>query len=175
MQYGKHWLKKVRKIEKLDEPLVAVCEIPAKSRCKYKLDKRTGHLELGRIMAPECMYPANYGFIPRTRSSDDMELDILVITSEPLLPLTTVECTIVGGFTIKEPKTPAEHKLLAVATLDPSVNKIGELDEVDTGLRDRIEQFFSTYKLVENIRVEFAGWSKRAEALRWLDDALKTA
>ncbi|HEX4455978.1 MAG TPA: inorganic diphosphatase [Kofleriaceae bacterium] len=60
-----------------------------------------------------------------------MELDILVITSEPLLPLTTVEGTIVGGFTIKEQKTPAEHKLLAVATLDPSVSKIGELDEVD--------------------------------------------
>jgi inorganic pyrophosphatase len=175
MQYGKQWLKKVRKIDKLDEPLVAVCEIPAKSRCKYKLDKKTGHLELGRVMAPDCAYPANYGFIPRTRSSDDMELDILVITSEPLLPLTTVECTIVGGFTIKEQKTPAEHKLLAVATLDPSVSTIGDLDDVDKDLRARIERFFSTYKLVEDIRVEFAGWGKRADALRWLDDALKAA
>ncbi|HEX4449454.1 MAG TPA: inorganic diphosphatase [Kofleriaceae bacterium] len=172
MQYGKQWLKKVRKIEKLDKPLVAVCEIPARSRCKYKLDKKTGHLELGRIMAHNCAYPANYGFVPRTRSSDGEELDLLVITSEPLLPLTTVECTVVGGFVIKEQKQPPERKLLAVATRDPSVCDKQDLDEVDEKVRKDIEAFFSTYKRVEGIATEFGGWSKRAEALTWLQEAL---
>jgi inorganic pyrophosphatase len=175
MQYGKQWLKKVRKIEKLDEPLVAVCEIPAKSRCKYKLDKKTGHLELARIMEQHCSYPANYGFIPRTRSSDGEELDILVITSEPLLPLTTVECSIVGGFVVKEQHEPPEEKLLAVATLDPSVCDARELDEVDQNVRKDIEQFFSTYKRVEGIATEFGGWSERDQASKWLKHALQAA
>jgi inorganic pyrophosphatase len=173
MQYGKQWLKKVRKIDKLDKPLVAVCEIPARSRCKYKLDKKTGHLELARIMAHGCEYPANYGFVPRTLSSDGEELDILVITSEPLLPLTTVECSIVGGFVVKAQHEPPERKLLAVATLDPSVCDVRDLDGVDDNVRKELERFFSSYKRVENISTEFGGWSKRAEALKWLEEALK--
>jgi inorganic pyrophosphatase len=175
MQHGKQWLKKVRRIEDLDAPLIAVCEIPAKSRCKYKLDKATGHLELGRVMAEGCAYPTDYGFIPRTRSSDQGEIDVLIITSEPMLPLTTVGVRIVGGFTILTQGEPAEHKLLAAATKDPSIGNVRDLDDVEKSLRKQIQEFFTTYKQVEDIHVSFEGWVARKQALGWLEAAVLAA
>ncbi|MFT3695856.1 MAG: inorganic diphosphatase [Kofleriaceae bacterium] len=171
MKFGKAWLKKVREPSRIEDPRIVVCEIPSGSRCKYELDKRTGHLELGRIMSTDCVYPTNYGFIPNTLSSDGMELDVLIITSEPLLPLTTVEVHIIGGFTLMEQRKPKEHKLLAVATKDPSVRAITDLDAIDRKQIDRIEHFFTTYKLVEDIKVDFIGWGKRIDALAWLAKA----
>ena len=44
----------------------AVIEIPAGSKKKYELDKKTGLLRLDRILYTSTHYPANYGFIPRT-------------------------------------------------------------------------------------------------------------
>jgi inorganic pyrophosphatase len=175
VQHGKQWLKQVRKIKDLDAPLIAVCEIPANSRCKYKLCKATGHLELGRVMAPECSYPTDYGFVPRTRSSDKQELDVLIITSEPLLPLTTVEVRVVGGFTINTSGEPPEHKLLAAATMDPAIGHVKELGDVDAALKTKIEKFFTTYKEVEDVKVTFEGWEERAHALKWLKAALAAA
>jgi inorganic pyrophosphatase len=175
MQYGKQWLKKVPKIVDIEKPISAICEIPAGSRCKYKLDKATGHLELGRVMAPECAYPTDYGFVPRTKSSDGMEVDILIMSSEPLLPLTVVECRIVGGFTLATAHEGTEPKLLAAATRDPALGHIHTLDQVDRKLRDRIEHFFTTYKLVQEIKTTFEGWADRPLALLWLDEAIAAA
>ena len=44
----------------------AVIEIPAGSKKKYELDKKTGLLRLDRILYTSTHYPANYGFIPRS-------------------------------------------------------------------------------------------------------------
>jgi inorganic pyrophosphatase len=173
MKHGRAWLKKVRPIGELDQPFVVVSEIPAGSRCKYALDMATGHLELGRIMAPGVTYPTNYGFVPRTRSSDAMELDVMIMTTEPLLPLTTVEVRVVGGLTIHDDGEDPEHKLLAFATCDPTLGHVTELDHVDGELLDRIESFYTTYKQVEGKTVAFLGWADREKALKWLKAALK--
>jgi inorganic pyrophosphatase len=175
MQYGKQWLKKVPKIVDLEKPIAAVCEIPAGSRCKYQLDKPTGHLKLGRVMAPDCSYPVDYGFVPRTLASDGMEIDILIMSSEPLLPLTIVECRIIGGFTLATSKEGTEPKLLAAALQDPALGKVHSLEHVDHKLRERIERFFTTYKLVEHIETTFEGWADRPLALSWLEKAIAAA
>jgi inorganic pyrophosphatase len=88
------------------------------------------------------------------------------------LPLTTVECRIVGGFTLKTQRDPAENKLLAAATKDPALGKISSLGGVDAKLRARIERFFTTYKLVEDIQTTFEGWADRPLALAWLAQSL---
>lgn len=175
MQHGKQWLKQVPKITDLEQPLAAVCEIPAGSRCKYAIDKATGQLQLDRVMAPDCHYPTDYGFVPRTRSADDMELDILIISSEPLLPLCVVECRVLGGFMLGTQHEPSEPKLLAAAIKDPALGKLTALDHVDRKLRDRIERFFTTYKQVEGIETMFEGWADRPLAITWLERALAAA
>jgi inorganic pyrophosphatase len=66
-----------------------VIEIPMGSSNKYELDKKTGLLKLDRVLYSAVHYPANYGFIPQTLGEDGDPLDVLVLASSPVLPLTT--------------------------------------------------------------------------------------
>ena len=74
----------------------AVIEISKGSRCKYELDKATGMLRLDRVLYTATHYPANYGFIPRTFADDLDPLDVLVICSETIQPMTLVRCYPIG-------------------------------------------------------------------------------
>jgi inorganic pyrophosphatase len=78
------------------DDFIAVIEIDKGSKCKYELDKETGLLRLDRILYTSTHYPANYGFIPRTYADDLDPLDVLVLCSETLFPMTTVRCYPIG-------------------------------------------------------------------------------
>ena len=80
------------------ESFIAVIEISKGSKKKYELDKETGLLILDRILYTSTHYPANYGFIPRTFAKDRDPLDVLVLCSEELEPLSMVKCYPVGGY-----------------------------------------------------------------------------
>ena len=69
------------------EDFIAVIEIEKGSKSKYELDKETGFIILDRVLYTSTHYPANYGFIPRTYAEDNDPLDVLVLCSEPILPL----------------------------------------------------------------------------------------
>lgn len=56
----------------------ALIEIPKGCKAKYELDKETGLLKLDRVLYTSTVYPANYGFIPRTLAEDGDPLDVLV-------------------------------------------------------------------------------------------------
>jgi len=73
--------------------VTAVIEIPQGSRCKYEIDKPSGLLKLDRVIFSSFYYPINYGFIPQTYGGDKDPLDILVITSLPVVPLTLMEAS----------------------------------------------------------------------------------
>ena len=70
-----------------EEDFMAVIEIPKGSKNKYELDKETGVLMLDRILHTSTHYPANYGLIPRTYADDGDPLDVLVLCSEVIQPL----------------------------------------------------------------------------------------
>ena len=74
------------------DDFIAVIEIGKGSKIKYELDKETGLIKMDRILYTSTHYPANYGFIPRTYSDDNDPLDVLVLCSEQLIPLTLVRC-----------------------------------------------------------------------------------
>ena len=78
------------------EKFAAVIEIPSGGKNKYELDKETGLLRLDRVLYTSTHYPSNYGFIPRTYADDLDPLDVLVLCSEPLDPLTLVRCYPIG-------------------------------------------------------------------------------
>ena len=78
------------------EEFIACIEISKGSKMKYELDKETGRLILDRVLYTSTHYPANYGFIPRTFADDGDPLDVLVLCSEELEPLSLVRCYPVG-------------------------------------------------------------------------------
>ena len=67
-----------------------VIGIPMGSSNKYELDKKTGMLKLDRVLYSAVYYPANYGFIPQTLAEDGDPLDVLVLGTSPIHPLTLV-------------------------------------------------------------------------------------
>ena len=71
-------------------------EIPKGCKAKYELDKETGLLKLDRVLYTSTVYPANYGFIPRTYADDGDPLDVLVLCGETIYPCTLVKCYPIG-------------------------------------------------------------------------------
>src|SRR5262244_1075790 len=106
-------------IADVGEGFNVVIEIPKGSRVKYELDKPSGLLRVDRVLYSAVAYPANYGFVPRTYCDDGDPLDVLVLTQEPLLPLTVVDVRAIGLMHMKDEKG-IDDKLIAVAVGDPA-------------------------------------------------------
>ena len=127
----------------------AVIEIPKGSKCKYELDKHTGILQLDRILYTSTHYPANYGFIPRTYADDGDPLDVLVLCSEPIYPMTLIRVYPIGVMRMLDGGK-MDDKIIAVPFSDPSYLGIDSIDSLPPHLFDEILHFFSVYKQLEN-------------------------
>lgn len=128
---------------------IAVIEIPKDSKCKYELDKETGLIELDRILHTATHYPANYGFIPRTYADDDDPLDVLVICSQKLHPLTLVRCYPIGVMKMLD-NGRADEKIIAIPFADPTYNGYRSIFTLPRHIIDEMNHFFSVYKALEN-------------------------
>ena len=127
----------------------AVIEIPKGSKCKYELGKYTGLLKLDRILYTSTHYPANYGFIPRTYADDGDPLDVLVLCSEPVYPLTLIRVYPIGVMRMLDDGK-MDDKIIALPLSDPTYLGIRSIDELPPHVFDEIMHFFSVYKQLEN-------------------------
>jgi len=127
----------------------AVIEIPKDSSCKYELDKKTGMLRLDRVLYTATHYPANYGFIPRTYADDGDPLDVLVLCSEQLFPMTLVQVYPIGVMRMIDGGK-LDDKIIAVPFSDPTYRGIRSIDELPSHIFDEIMHFFTVYKQLEN-------------------------
>lgn len=131
------------------EEFIAVIEIPQGSKKKYELDKETGLIILDRILHTSTHYPANYGFIPRTLSEDNDPLDVLVLCSESLDPLTIVNVFPVGMIKMIDDDE-IDEKIIAIPLKDPSLNNYTDITQLPTHIFDEISHFFEVYKQLEH-------------------------
>ncbi|MDD2398172.1 MAG: inorganic diphosphatase [Bacilli bacterium] len=126
----------------------AVVEINKGSKNKYELDKETGLLKLDRVLYTSTHYPQNYGFIPLTWADDNDPLDVMIITSEPVLPLTLVRCRPIGIFRMED-SGEIDEKILAICINDPSYKDIQNIADLPMHLFEEIRHFFQVYKSLE--------------------------
>ncbi|MDO5713343.1 MAG: inorganic diphosphatase [Tissierellia bacterium] len=127
---------------------MAVIEIGKKGNVKYELDKKTGMLLVDRVLYTSTHYPANYGFIPRTYAKDDDPLDVLVLCSETLLPMSLVEVKPIGVLIMVDSEKPDE-KIIGVPTADPEYADYESIEELPTHISKEISHFFRVYKELE--------------------------
>ena len=133
---------------KVDD-FMAVIEIEKGSKNKYEMDKETGALRLDRILYTSTHYPANYGFIPRTYAEDDDPLDVLVLCSEPIRPLSLVRVYPIGYFAMRDGSA-MDEKILAVPFGDPVYNSYHDVTELPDHIAQEISHFFNVYKNLED-------------------------
>ena len=127
---------------------VAVIEIPKGSKKKYELDKETGYLKLDRILYTSTHYPANYGFIPRTYGDDQDPLDVLLLCSEEIEPMTLVRCYPIGVITMID-NGRNDEKIIAIPFEDPTYNSYTDISQLPDHVASEIRHFFRVYKSLE--------------------------
>lgn len=131
------------------EDFMAVIEITKGSKKKYELDKETGVLMLDRILYTSTHYPANYGFIPRTYGDDLDPLDVVVICSEKIDPMTLVRCYPIGVITMKDGGK-LDEKIISIPFNDPNYNGYKDISELPNHVFDEMKHFFKVYKNLED-------------------------
>ncbi|MBP3650270.1 MAG: inorganic diphosphatase [Clostridia bacterium] len=127
---------------------IAVIEIEKGSKKKYELDKETGHLILDRILYTSTHYPANYGLIPRTYADDGDPLDVLLLCSEVIQPLSLVQCYPIGVITMKD-QGRLDEKIIAIPFHDPTYNTYHDVSELPSHIFTEMSHFFTVYKNLE--------------------------
>ena len=130
----------------------AVIEIPKGSKKKYEMDKETGMLMLSRVLYTSTQYPSNYGFIPRTVSADGDPLDVLVLCSEPLDPMSLVRCYPIGIVDMID-NGESDEKIIAVPFKDPYNNEYTDVNNLPKHISQEIIHFLSVYKDLERGKV----------------------
>ncbi len=153
------------------EDFVCVVEIPKGSKNKYELDKETGLIILDRILYTSTHYPANYGFIPRTLGDDGDPLDVLLLCSEPLEPLTLCRAYPIGVISMID-NGHNDEKIIAIPFNDPNYNIYTNIDQLPKHIFDEMRHFFSVYKTLENKETAVNEVSERVMAVKIVSDAI---
>ena len=153
------------------EAFICVVEITKGSKKKYELDKDTGMIILDRILYTSTCYPANYGFIPRTYGDDGDPLDVLLICSEPLEPLTLVRAYPIGVIKMID-NGRNDEKIIAIPFTDPNYNIYTDINQLPGHIFDEMQHFFSVYKSLENKETAVDEVAHRDEAVAIIREAI---
>ncbi len=128
---------------------MAVVEIPKDCKIKYELDKETGLLRMDRVLHTSTHYPANYGFIPRTYGDDNDPLDVLILSSVSVYPMTLIRCYAIGAIKMTD-NDENDEKIIAIPFDDPNYNVYKDISELPKHLFEEMAHFFSVYKQLEH-------------------------
>lgn len=153
------------------EDFIAVIEISKGSKKKYELDKATGYIILDRILYTSTHYPANYGFIPRTYADDKDPLDVLVLCSEALEPLSLVRCYPIGVIVMQD-NGKMDEKIVAIPMKDPNYNAYHNINELPRHVFSEMEHFFTVYKNLEGKNTVVDEAKDREAALEVIEKCL---
>jgi Inorganic pyrophosphatase len=150
----------------------AVIEITKGGKAKYELDKDTGFLKLDRVLYTSTHYPANYGFIPRTYANDNDPLDVLILCSENIIPLSLVRCYPIGIIKMDD-SGDADEKIIAIPFDDPTYNSYQDISELPEHIFKEMQHFFMVYKELEDkLPTEIGDIGGRDKAKKVISDSL---
>jgi inorganic pyrophosphatase len=139
------------------EVVEAMIEIPRGSRNKIEYDHVRHVFRLDRVLYSSVHYPTDYGFIPDTLSEDGDPLDVLVLVHEPTFTGCVVPVRPIGVLDMRDEKGP-DHKILAVPIGDPRFDEVRDIGHLSAHWLREIENFFQTYKTLEDKFTEVVGW-----------------
>ena len=146
----------------------ALIEIPLGSQNKYELDHSSGRIRLDRVLYSAMIYPAEYGILENTLAPDGDPLDILVVCKAPTFPGCTVPARVLGVLKMSD-NGKEDYKLISVVDCDPRYDGVCGLYDLPEFQLKEIQNFFSNYKVLQNVNVEVGDYFPREEALKIIE------
>jgi inorganic pyrophosphatase len=108
-------------------------------------------------------YPGDYGFIVGTKCADGDPLDVLILVEEPTFPGCRVRVRPIGVL-LMEDIGGDDEKILAVPVGDPRFAEVYDLKDLPHHWLSEVENFFSTYKVLEGETAATGEWKGAKEA-----------
>ncbi len=134
--------------DKSPEVVNVIIEIPKDSQIKYEVDKDTGLLRLDRFLYSAMHYPGDYGFIPKTLWYDDDPIDIIILSSKPLHPMTLAKVRILGALEMIDGEE-KDDKIIGVYDCDPRFKEFEDIKDIPKDAITELKNFFERYKELE--------------------------
>lgn len=153
----------------------AIIEIPIGSNAKYEYRPELDIIEVDRFNYTAFTFPFNYGFIPGTMSEDKDPIDIVVISSQPILQGCLVQVRLLGTL-LTEDEEGVDPKIIALpkGKVDPFYKEIETLDQLPNIVKDRIKHFYENYKSIEPGKwVKVNGWQGKDEAEKIVKEGIE--
>ena len=125
-------------------------EIPIGSGVKYEVDEESGELKVDRFLYTAFKYPFNYGYITGTKGGDGDPMDVVVLSSEPVVPGVVMKCHAIGVLETEDEEG-IDAKVIAVPTakIDPFYGIYEDIKDVPAALLAKIKHFYENYKTIE--------------------------
>ena len=165
----------------------AYIEITPYDLIKYEIDKESGYMRVDRPQRTSSQPPALYGLIPRTycgprvaalcpgaERGDGDPLDICVISERPIARgEVIVPATVVGGIQLLD-RGEADDKIIAVLDGDFVWRDAENIEDLPEILVERLEHYFSTYKLVpgQEKQITLQSTYSREHAIRVIEASM---
>ncbi len=147
-----------------DEKINVIIEINKGSKNKYEVDKETGMIALDRVAHTAQDFPFDYGFVPQTLWDDGDPVDVVVLTTYPLMPGILVRVRPVAVMDMID-SGDSDAKIIAVPVDDPRWDNTKDLADINPHTVKEIEHFYSTYKKLQNKVVEVKGFMPKKDAI----------
>ncbi|MBQ3413256.1 inorganic diphosphatase [Candidatus Saccharibacteria bacterium] len=123
-----------------------VIEIPTGSNHKIEWDRERACFTLDRVEPVAFAKPCNYGFIPQTIDEDGDELDVLMITDQPLTTGIWTKAKILGVMKFVDDGE-VDDKIICVPADDRNNgDKYKTLEDLPKRTLEQIEFHFNHYK-----------------------------
>ena len=110
--------------------------------------------------------------IPRTLGDDGDPLDVLVMCSEPLEPLTLVRCYPIGVMRMTDGGA-GDEKVIAIPWADPTYEMYTDISELPKHIFDEIKHFFSVYKDLEGKKIAVNEFDNPRGAVQVIEECIE--
>jgi len=127
-----------------------IVEIIQGSSVKYELDEKSGALKVDRFLYTPMAFPFNYGFIPHTLCDDGDPLDVVIISSLPIVSGAVISCRPIGMLDMED-EAGLDHKIIALPAeeIDPTFSQVKDIADLNSHVKNQIKYFFERYKELE--------------------------
>lgn len=161
--------------KKAPEEVNVFIEIPQGVSVKYELDKDSDVIFVDRFLFTEMEYPFNYGFVPGTLAEDGDPVDVLVLSSKPVVPGVVIPSRPIGMLEMED-EAGIDNKVVAVplAKVDNKFASYNDVSDIPEKTRNDLKYFFENYKKNEPGKwVKLKDWKGKEAAIEEIKKAMR--